>query len=214
MSPVVVVGTAVLVAVAAGLLTPSARILAERPSRATGPVVLVTLGALGGAAAGWWARDPVELATFAVLVLGCVLLVVVDVASHRLPDVVTAPTAVALLLGLAVAAALGPDWGVLVRAVLAGLALGTAFLLLALASPRAIGLGDVKLAALLGVFLGWFGWGTVLTGVVATFVLGGLAALTLMAAGRASRTTALAFGPWLVLGAGVAATLARSPLTS
>lgn len=214
MSPVVVVGTAALVAVAAGLLATSARTLADRDSRATGAPVLASLGALGGAGAASWARDPVELATFAVLALGCVLLVVVDLASHRLPDVVTAPTAVALLLGLAIAAGLAADWGALLRAVLAGLALGTAFLLLALASPRAIGLGDVKLAALLGVFLGWFGWATVLTGVVATFVLGGLAALTLMAAGRATRSTALAFGPWLVLGAGVAAVLARSALTS
>jgi leader peptidase (prepilin peptidase)/N-methyltransferase len=211
-SGAVVAATAVVVAAASGLLSGWAVTLAGKRSGWTSWWRLALLGGLGGAGAAMIADGVAELVAFAALALGCAVLVAVDLAAHRLPDVVTGPTAAALLIGLAVAAA-GADpaaWSDLGRAVLAGLALGAGFLVLALISPQALGLGDVKLAALLGVFLGWFGWSAVLLGVVATFVLGGLVALLLLATRRASRTTALAFGPALVLGAAVAAGLTHA----
>ena len=60
---------------------------------------------------------------------------------------------------------------------------------------------DVKLAPALGLALGWLSWGTVAVGVVAGFLLGGLAGLGGMLALGLSRTARLLFGPWLVVGA-------------
>ena len=60
------------------------------------------------------------------------------------------------------------------------------------------GVGDVKLAPTLDLALGWLSWGTVAVGVVAGFLLGGLAGLAGMVALGLSRTSWLPFGPWLV----------------
>src|SRR5699024_1412836 len=90
--------------------------------------------------------------------VGLALLVTADLAVHRLPDRLTLPTAVWLVccwLALCVA---GAPWTSLGRALLAGAALGVGFLLLCLLTPGGIGLGDAKLAAVLGLLLGWFGW--------------------------------------------------------
>lgn len=62
-------------------------------------------------------------------------------------------------------------------------------------------MGDVKLAPTLGLALGWLSWGTVAVGVVAGFLLGGLAGLAGMVALGLSRKSRLPFGPWLVVGA-------------
>jgi len=97
-------------------------------------------------------------------------------------------------------------WGALLRAVLAGLALFVGYLVLALVSPGGggLGLGDVKLAGVLGLALGWLGWGPALVSVFAAFVIGGVMALILLLAGRASRSSHVAFGPSMILGAWVA----------
>jgi leader peptidase (prepilin peptidase) / N-methyltransferase len=60
---------------------------------------------------------------------------------------------------------------------------------------------DVKLAPTLGLPPGWLSWGTVAVGVVAAFLLAGLAGLGGMLALGLSRTSRLPFGPWLVVGA-------------
>src|SRR5690606_26008936 len=137
----------------------------------------------------------------AALALGCAVLVAVDLACHRLPDVVTLPTAVALLAGLAVAAALDAGWPRLGGAVLGGAAVGAGFLLRALASPRAVGLGDGSAGGLHRRLLGWCGWVAVVAGFGAAFVVGGAGAIVLVVSGRATRRRPLAFGPCLVLGA-------------
>jgi len=149
---------------------------------------------------GWRADLP---AAVLLAVVG-VVLAVEDLASHRLPNAVLAPTAVALGLLLVVAAIAGGTWTDLVRAAVAAVACGLGYLVLALLRPTGLGMGDVKLGAVLGAWLGWLGWGAVVLGVLAGFVLGGLAGLVLLATRRATRTTTIAFGPWLLLGAAVA----------
>lgn len=149
---------------------------------------------------GWQADLPAAL----VLAVAGVLLAAEDLASHRLPNAVLAPTAVVLTLLLVVAALVTGAWDALLRAVLAAAVCGLGYLLLALLRPAGLGMGDVKLGALLGAWLGWLGWGAVVLGAIAGFVLGGLAGLVLIVAGRATRTTAIAFGPWMLLGAAVA----------
>src|SRR5690606_3532664 len=84
-------------------------------------------------------------------------------------------------------------------------ACGVAYLLLALLSlargSLALGLGDVKLAALLGMGLGWFSWSTVLVGVYAGFIVGGVVGVVLLVTREVGRDGDLAYGPPMMVGA-------------
>ncbi len=74
-----------------------------------------------------------------------------------------------------------------------------------------MGFGDVKLAALLGLYLGFVGLPQLAVGVLAAFLLGGLAGATLLVLRRADRRTAIPFGPWMLAGAWVGI-LAGTPI--
>ncbi|MGH9033479.1 MAG: prepilin peptidase, partial [Acidimicrobiia bacterium] len=102
---------------------------------------------------------------------------------------------------LAVAAAMSAAWGAYGRAWLAAAAMFGAFYALASLRPADMGLGDVKLAGVLGLMLGWLGWGVVVVGAFLGFLLGGLAGVVLVLAGRAGRRSAIPFGPFMLLGA-------------
>jgi leader peptidase (prepilin peptidase)/N-methyltransferase len=130
-----------------------------------------------------------------------VLLAIVDARTHRLPDRLVLPAYPILLGLLAAASGLREDWAGLGRAIIAGGVLFALFLLLRLAYPGGMGGGDVKLAGVIGIMLGYVGWTSVGVGVFAAFLLGGVYSLLLIAQRRAQRTTAVPFGPWLLLGA-------------
>jgi leader peptidase (prepilin peptidase)/N-methyltransferase len=132
----------------------------------------------------------------AAVVLGSV-----DLAVHRLPDRVTYPALAVAAVALAVDAAALGSWTSLLRA---GAAAAAAFLVaagVAALAPEALGFGDVKLLAVLGLVLGWFGWGMLLTGIFLGLLVGGVVSLALLATGRAGWRTALPFGPPLLAGA-------------
>jgi leader peptidase (prepilin peptidase)/N-methyltransferase len=205
---------AVAVLVALGLGAPLARTSvrlargdgAARPSsrRIVLTTVLLAL-LLPGAAAVTGARP-------ALLALGwaagaAVVLGAVDLAAHRLPDRVTGAAAAVCAAALVVDAAVAGSWDALARAVLAALAAGGVAGLAWLLVPAGLGLGDVKLLALLGLVLGWLGWGVLLAGVFLGLLAGSLAAVVLVAAGRAGWRTALPFGPPLLTGAVLAVAL-------
>ncbi len=86
------------------------------------------------------------------------------------------------------------------------LAYGGGLLVVAIVSPRGMGMGDVKLAALIGLVLGALGLSYVGVAAGAGILLGGLGALGALAAGM-SRKRAIPFGPFLAAGAVVAAFL-------
>ncbi len=90
------------------------------------------------------------------------------------------------------------DWR---SAALGALALGTGYFVLWLVNPGGMGFGDVKLAIGIGAVLGWYGWGTVLVGTFAGFLLGAVYGGALVVARRAGRRTAIPFGPFLITGA-------------
>jgi len=77
------------------------------------------------------------------------------------------------------------------------------YFVLAMISPRGMGMGDVKLAGVLGLFLGSLGWGQLAVGAGAAFVLGGLFSIILLITRRAGRKSGIPFGPWMLLGAWV-----------
>ena len=144
----------------------------------------------------------------AYLYLGAIgaALTLIDLDVHRLPDLIVLPSYPIAFVLLLVPTVVTGQWGSLLRGVLAGLALFVGYLVLALVSPGGggLGFGDVKLAGVLGLLLGWVGWGPAIVSVLAAFVIGGLIALILLATRRASRSSSIAFGPSMILGAWVA----------
>ncbi|GAA1630353.1 prepilin peptidase [Georgenia ruanii] len=189
----------------AGWRTPPLRedlAIAGRATFVVGAVLAVVAG-WGLAGEGW----DVAVAGAYLTLVGTVL-TVIDWRTHRLPDRIVLAGTVGVLLVLVTAAATGDAWAVLGRAVAAALVSLVGYFVLALLRSGGLGLGDVKLGGLLGLWLGWFGWAHVLTGVLAAFVLGGVIALVLLVTRRASRGSAIAFGPWMVLGAAVTTVLA------
>ena len=151
---------------------------------------------LVGLAVGWqWTLLPLV-----VLVPVGVALAVVDWRTKLLPTKVIAPSYVLVGLLAVAAAALGGDWPSLVRA-LWGLVLarGT-FWLLWLVYPRGMGFGDVRLAGVLGLALGLLGWGELVVGIYAGFVIGGVCGLVLSAV-RVVDRGGYPFGPFMLVGA-------------
>lgn len=178
----------------------------RRPSDATAvprfdwvPVLgALVFGLIGWkcAALSWWTAP-------AYLLLAGVglLLVAVDADVHRLPDKLTVWPLPVFAVLLALASAGTGQWSRLVVALGCGVVAGLVFLLLALAVPSGLGLGDVKLAVQIGSVLGWLGASIVVGWVFLGFLAGGLWAAALVITRRATRKTHLAFGPPLLLGA-------------
>jgi leader peptidase (prepilin peptidase)/N-methyltransferase len=182
------------------------RVLASAPRLRLflGAATGVTWGVLA-AAVGWAPELPAYLWVGA---LG-VAMAYVDLREHRLPDPLTAAALVGGGSLLAVAAAATGAWGAYGRAWLAAMAMFAAFLALALLRPADLGLGDVKLAGVLGLVLGWQGWGFVLVGAFLGFLFGGLTGVGLMLVRRAGRRSSIPFGPFMLLGALVAVAWGR-----
>lgn len=132
-----------------------------------------------------------------------IALAAIDLDTHRLPDRIVLPSYGMLGVLLGAAALLAGAGESAARAAAGAGILFAFYLVLALISPRGMGMGDVKLAGVIGLMLGWFGWAALAVGALAAFLLGGLAALVLIVARRARRTTGIPFGPWMLGGAWV-----------
>lgn len=177
----------------------------SEPISARYPLVEAGTGLLFGLTA--W-RFPVEDAASAVVLVAylylasiAVALALIDLDVHRLPDAIVLPSIFVAAVILTIAAALGGDWGDLGRAAAGGAVLFVAYFLMLVAYPAGMGFGDVKLAAVLGIYLGWLGWGVLAVGAMAAFLLGGVFAVVLVVRGRADRGSGIPFGPWMLLGA-------------
>jgi len=147
------------------------------------------------ATSGW------ELAALAWLVLVALPLAHIDVAVHRLPDPLTAAAFSGTLALLAVAALAGHQPGRLARAAIGAAILACFYLALWLIRPDGMSLGDAKLAASIGLALGWTRWQALLIGTFTCFALAAIYGVALMAAHRANRTSHLPLGPFILLGA-------------
>ncbi|MGU3410790.1 prepilin peptidase [Microbacterium sp. M1A1_1b] len=134
-----------------------------------------------------------------------VALALIDIDVQRLPNAIVLPMYPVLALLLGGSSALTGDWSAAVRA-LGGMALlGGVYLALAIAVPRGMGLGDVKLAGALGLFLAYLGWGPLAVGAFGAFLLGGTFGIGVLLIRRTGRRTGIPFGPWILLGAWVGA---------
>jgi leader peptidase (prepilin peptidase)/N-methyltransferase len=130
-----------------------------------------------------------------------VVLGAVDLAVHRLPDRVTYPAAAVCVAAFLVDAVVLGSWGALARALAAGAAAFAVATAVRVLAPDGFGFGDVKLLGLLGLVLGWFGWGVLMAGVFLGLLTGAMVSLGLLATRRVGWRTAIPFGPPLLVGA-------------
>ena len=72
-----------------------------------------------------------------------------------------------------------------------------------------MGLGDVKLSGVLGLYLGWLSWAHLVVGAFLGFLVGGVVGIALMAVGRAGRKSMVPYGPSMLAGAWLAVAFAR-----
>jgi len=155
----------------------------------------VTAG-LVGTRIGW---DPVLLVWVYLVPVG-VALAVVDWRTRLLPTKVIAPSYAVVVALTLLAGTMSGDWDSVVRAGWGWLIAGGTFFVLWFIYPRGMGYGDVRLSGLLGIALGYLGWGELLTGVYAGFLLGGVGGL-LLSLLRIVDRKAYPFGPFMLVGA-------------
>lgn len=159
-------------------------------------------------ALGWelWPRPgPAAVAVFLAAAVWLACLSAVDLDVHRLPDALTLPAYAVVPVALAAShlAGSGVDAAAPARAAGGGLLLGGLYLAVYGVGRRrgGLGLGDVKLAAPLGMLLGWLGWPALAVGAYAGFVASGLVGAATLWRRRGGRHTPHAHGPPMALGA-------------
>ena len=130
-----------------------------------------------------------------------IALAAIDLDVRRLPDRLVLPAYPVLAVLLAGAGIARHDGASIARAGLGALALFGFFFALAAISPQGMGFGDVKLAGVIGLVLGYLSWSALLVGAFAGFLLGAVVALVVLVTRTGGRKTALPFGPFMVAGA-------------
>lgn len=159
-------------------------------------VVSAAAGAVVGGAVGWeWAW-----LLWVPFVPLYVALAVVDWRTRLLPTYLIRPAYAALAVLVLVGAVVTGDPHALVRAGLGWLVAGGLYGVLWFIYPRGLGFGDVRLAGVLGIALGWVGWGAVMVGVYAGFLLGGVLG-GLLSVLKIVERKGFPFGPFMLVGA-------------
>ena len=130
-----------------------------------------------------------------------VALALIDLDTHTLPNAIVYPSAAVLAVALLGASVADGDLSPFLRGLVGAAVLGGAYLVLALAVPGGMGLGDVKLAVVLGLVLAYLGWGPLAVGAFGAFLVGGTVAIVLLALGRVQRRGGIPFGPSMLVGA-------------
>ncbi|GAA2641515.1 prepilin peptidase [Paractinoplanes durhamensis] len=141
-----------------------------------------------------------ELPAYLYLAAVSIALAAIDIDLMRLPDKIVLPSYAVAPLLLLPAVIAEHSWDAAVRGLIAAAVLYAGYWILAVL-PKGMGGGDVKLAPLLGLYLGWLGWSSVVVGAFAGFLLGGVAGVLLMAARLATRKSRIPFGPYMLAGA-------------
>lgn len=173
------------------------------PISARYPLTELALGLLYAATVLVLWDEPAEIALGLVFVTTLLAVTLTDLEQRIIPNKILT---VAAVLGVAIAAIAMP--GTVPERALAAVAAGGLLFVAALLYPRGMGLGDVKLAAVMGLFLGR----NVAPAMLVALLAGALVGLAMIARnGAAARKQAIPFGPFLALG-GVVALLAGDQL--
>jgi leader peptidase (prepilin peptidase)/N-methyltransferase len=141
--------------------------------------------------------DAVRIVLGLLLVTALVPITLIDLDHRIIPNRITGPAAIAALVAIAAL-----DTGFLVEALVAALAGGGFFLIAALLHPRGMGMGDVKLAGMLGLYLGRAVAPAIMIALIGGVLVG--AAVIARKGAAEGRKTAVPFGPFLALGGMIA----------
>jgi leader peptidase (prepilin peptidase)/N-methyltransferase len=145
-----------------------------------------------------------DLPAFLIFIASLLALSAIDVELLILPKVIIYPSLIAIGALLIVAAGVTNQWHRLLIAALCSVGWFVVFFVINFASPRALGFGDVRLAPVLGLALGWLGIRYVILGFFAANLVGALIGLALIATKKMSREQPIPYGVFLALGAGIA----------
>jgi leader peptidase (prepilin peptidase)/N-methyltransferase len=141
------------------------------------------------------------LVAFLYLAAISVALSAIDIDVHKLPNRIVLPSYVVGAALLGAAAIVGGDLEAAARAAAGAGILVVFYFILAIVKPGGMGLGDVKLAGVLGLYLGYLGWGPLVAGALGAFLLGGLFGIGVLIVRRGRRGAGIPFGPWMFAGA-------------
>lgn len=150
-----------------------------------------------------WLREgpAVQFAAASIFVLMLIAIFFIDLDHRIVPNAISYPgTLIGLLLAI--------PQGRFLDALITAAAAGVFFLLIAILSRGGMGGGDIKLAAMMGAFLGW---PSIVFALLVAFTTGAAVGLFLIASGRRSRKDAIPFGPSLAAGA-IVAWFAAAPI--
>jgi leader peptidase (prepilin peptidase) / N-methyltransferase len=138
----------------------------------------------------------------AYLYIGAVgiALAMIDIDLLRLPDALTLPSYPIGLALLGLAAWVDHAPHAFVRAILGMAALAAFYGVVWLLYPAGMGLGDVKLAGVVGLYLAWLGWGQLLVGAFAAFAVGAVVSIAIVGLRGGGRKTRVPFGPFMLIG--------------
>ena len=167
------------------------------------PLLEVATAVLFGLAALRFGADWV-LPAFLIFFASLIAVAVIDLEHYIVPNRIVLWTLMASVPLLAAAALLEGEWDSLGGALLGALAAGGGLLVVNLISPRGMGMGDVKLAVVLGLFLGWLDLAHVVLGLFLGFLLGAVGGIILIALRLRSRSDHVPFAPFLAAGAALA----------
>jgi len=160
-------------------------------------ILLGPLDVTNSASFGKW----VVLVALWWLVAAGVALTAIDVKHFTLPNAIIYPTFAAGALLFLLNSLLVADFEPLARSLVGATVSLVLYGLIVVIAPQGMGLGDMKLAGLLGFYLAWFGWGALFIGLLLPFLLASIFALAKIARKTARFDSRIAFGPWMILGA-------------
>lgn len=171
----------------------------KAPASASEWLVVAGCAGLFAALGGRWAADW-ALPAYLVLAASLLSISVIDLRLYIVPNRIVYPT-LAISIPLLVGAALLHHHPAAIRTAAIGSAAAWFFLLVVhLIQPRGMGFGDVRLAAILGMYLGYINLRLVLWGMMAGFVLGAVIGIGLIVFAGRDRKDAVPFAPFLAAG--------------
>ena len=141
--------------------------------------------------AGWYFGPEPALFPALLFISALIAIFFIDLEHYIIPNVIVLPAAA---IGLVATIAIAPErW---LEITVAGIGSAAFFFLIAFVRPGGMGMGDVKLAGMMGFYLGK----SVLVALFLGFLLGAIVGISLMAAGRKGRKSRVPFGPFLAIG--------------
>ncbi len=165
-------------------------------------VALVFLpGVLAAATVPAAVAGALALVAFLYLAAITVALSAIDIDVHKLPNKIVLPSYLVGAVLLGAAALVGGDLEALGRTAAGAGILVAFYLILAIVKPGGMGMGDVKLAGVLGLYLGFLGWEQLIVGAMGAFLVGGIFGVAVLIARRGKGGRMIPFGPWMFAGA-------------